>query len=64
MARDNYLGYEIDYSKDHDGYRVMMGDEIVHTALSYDAACIWIEEVDNDAQRHAGALPLNQRDGG
>lgn len=53
MPRDRYLGYEIDYSNDHDGYRVIaevckddgsFERQIVHEAKSYDDACVWIEE--------------------
>jgi hypothetical protein len=44
MARDNYLGYEIEYTKERDGYRVMVEDEVVFEATSYDDACVWIEQ--------------------
>jgi hypothetical protein len=44
MARDIYRGYEIDYSVDHEGYRVFKGGELVHTSQSYDGAALWIDQ--------------------
>jgi hypothetical protein len=42
--RDNYLGYEIDFSLHIEGYRVMIGNRVVYQSRSYDDACLWIEE--------------------
>jgi hypothetical protein len=41
--RDNYMGFQIDYSSQRDGYRVMMENEVVKEFDSYDAACLWVE---------------------